>query len=47
MQMSTTTFGIMEVSDVIEKGNIHLDHMSVAVVSEQTGKHPRLNPPIS
>lgn len=47
MQMSTTTFGTREVLDVIEKGNIYRDRMSVAIVSGQTGKHPRLNFPIS
>ena len=47
MQMSMATLTTMEVLDVIEKGNIHLDHMSVAIVSGQTGKHPRLNFPIS
>ena len=47
MQMSTTTFGTMKVLDVIEKDNIHLVHMSVAIVSRQAGKNLRMNPPIS
>jgi hypothetical protein len=45
--MFTMTFGTMEVLDVIEQDNVHLDHMSVAIVSRQAGKHLRLNSPIS